>query len=156
MSYEGRRPRILPAHAMKKMPNIYLQEQVNNLLRLIESQVKAAVESKVMTISTELGTMFDIPGMNLERARKTIYYNVIHELELAGYTVTIQFTKNGKVFLHVRWFDDSDVEADNYMSTYIKEHAIIKSAIRPAQQPHMAPTTAARSRPSSPSYNKGY
>jgi hypothetical protein len=116
-----RKPQITPAYTMRKMPNSYLREHVSSVLGMLEATIRAAVDSKVMSITTELGTMYDVPGMPHQQAQNNVFYHVLTNLEAAGYIAKLQPSPNGKVFITVRWQDDADIEVNEYMNNYIKE-----------------------------------
>jgi len=119
--FSDRKPQITPAHAMKKMPNSYLREHISGVLGMLEANIRSAVDSKVMSITTEIGTMYDVPGMPHQTAQNNVFYHVLKGLEEAGYIATLHPVHIGKVFITIKWHDDADIEVNEYMNNYIKE-----------------------------------
>lgn len=125
-------PHIIPAYKVLEQVSGsgYIEEVVNEILSTIEEDIQAVVDSpdKRNYSSTELPTIFDIPGMTNQRAQMYIYYHVLRALKKSEYIPKIRFagdkSHNQRVYVYVSWMTEDDVAMEHYMNDYICSNAL--------------------------------
>jgi len=137
-SYSGyRKPRpkyqrIIPAYRFKQQSSGdgIVQDYVNDILRVIEDDMKQSLDNERTQSKTELATYFDVPGMNNNRAKMHIYFHILTALKKAGYVPRLEQIKlapdREMVYLHVTWFTKEDTSHEDYMDKFVKFHTIRK------------------------------
>jgi hypothetical protein len=122
--------RIIPAYRfkLKSSGDGIIQDYVNEILRMIEDDMKQSIESEQTRCRTEISTLFDIPGMTNGRAQRYIYYHVLRALRKEGYIPAIDIKNvspsEQHVYIHVTWFTKEDTEYEAYMDKFIKSHQV--------------------------------
>lgn len=106
----------------------FIEDYVNELLCVIEEDIKLAIDNKRNFSRTEVPTNFNVPSMPNWRAQKHIYFHTLRALKSAQYfpTILIQGAKSEsqQVFIYVKWFSKEDEEMEMYMDKYIKMHSM--------------------------------
>ncbi len=129
-----RAARIIPAYHISRQSNGdgMIEDEVNSILRVIEDDVRAAMERRVTLAITEMPTSFSIPNMMNDRAQMHIYYHVLKALREAQYDPKIRFSgsrfENQHVYIHTRWLSKEDREMEQHMDKYIKSYTMGKKA----------------------------
>jgi hypothetical protein len=124
--------RMIPAYHFKAKSSGdgIIQDYVNDILRIIEDDMKQAIEDDKTNTKTEVSCYFNVPGMENTRAQLHIYYHVIKALRRAGYIPRIEIIKdknqNKKVFVLTTWLTKEDNEMENHMFNYILKHKVKK------------------------------
>jgi hypothetical protein len=130
----GKKTRIIPAYHFKKehIGDGEVNDYVNDLLGTIEDDMQQAVENELNSSKTELGTLFKVPGLSIDKARLYVYYHLIKALRNAGYTPRLErLTKlNGELvmFIHVTWLSKKDTSREKYMTDYVNHYSMTPSA----------------------------
>jgi hypothetical protein len=119
--------------------DIALKEYVDDILTIINDDVKQAGEEKKTMIVTELPSTFSLDVMDYQRARNHIYYHVICILKQAEYRPKLEIIKkeNGeidRVYLHLTWFSEEDVEYENHINKVLQSHIIKKQPSKPTRR----------------------
>jgi hypothetical protein len=128
------RQRIIPAYRFKQQSSGdgVIQDYVNDILRVVEDDMKQSIEDEKTCSKTELAIYFDVPGMNNSRAKLHIYFHILAALKKAGYTPRLEILRlnidKEIVFLHVTWLSKEDTSYEEYMVQFVKAHSIKKKS----------------------------
>jgi hypothetical protein len=110
-----------------------IEEYVNEILGMLNDEIKDAIEKCHDNVTLSLRTLFDVPKMKNADVQLSVYYWISTTLEKAGYKVRFMFQGNKsetqKVFITIRWFKKQDTDMKKYMSDHIKSHTIVKKPL---------------------------
>jgi len=105
----------------------YIESTVNDILLGIEDEVERAVSARFSSCRCEIQSCFEQqPGVKKARLERMIYYYVLRSLEDAEYSATITFggsPAKPRTYLRVTWKTPAEVQEDEYMDLYIRQHA---------------------------------
>jgi hypothetical protein len=115
----------------------FIEDEVNLILPVIEDDVQKVIDGPDgKTYSeTELPTVFDIPGLDMARARKCVYFYVLRALKKARSEPKLRVVGN-KVIVRVSWLSDDERELDAFMDKYLKHHYEKPGAQPPSLDSH--------------------
>src|SRR3972149_9395300 len=100
--------KIIPAYHMirQSLGDGFIEDQVNEILAIIEDDIKQAIDRKQTVSCTEISTTFSIPSMPNWRAQRYVYFHVLRALKNAQYypRIIIQGKKaeDQQVYIHVK------------------------------------------------------
>jgi hypothetical protein len=125
-------PHIIPAYRiMEQVTGVgFIEDYINDILPVIADDIQSAIESpeKKNYSTTEIPTMFDVPGMTNQRAQLYIYFHLLLALKKAKYHPKINVKganpRTQRVYIHVVWFSTEDIEMEKYMNKFVQAHSM--------------------------------
>jgi len=121
---------ILPADKIRARAkgDGVIEEKVHDQLKIIEHEIKLAIEARGIEVKVEIPTTFGLPSMTNANAQRRIYYYILKAMHTAGYRAKIRSDGGAdpmkqKVWIHVKWFDKNDEQEEAYMDRYIKANS---------------------------------
>jgi hypothetical protein len=114
---------ITATQLQKKGNTGQIREEVDNILKSLESVIITAHEQRSSSITHEIPFNFAISNMQLKDAQLIIYSSVINALEKRGFIVKIKFTATA-TFIRVGWPSVFDKEEIERMNEVIKSHLL--------------------------------
>jgi hypothetical protein len=124
--------RLIPAYHFKSRSagDGIIQDHVNELLHLIEDDMKQAIENDNTCAKTEIPAFFDIPGMDKKRARTHVYFHILRALRQANYIPSIEISKTNTgtpiVHIGITWLSKEDNDLEDQMDRFIEAHRVKK------------------------------
>jgi hypothetical protein len=108
-----------------------VNEKVKEILIGIEDSIRDAHDNKMQSITYNLPTAFDIPGLKPSNAQKHIYCVVLKALHAANYIAKIEFVgvaaQEQQVKLIITWMTAEVVLKETEMDAYIAKYTIKKN-----------------------------
>ena len=123
-------PNIIPAYHIVQQAkgDGFIEDYVNENLLVIQDDISQAVDNKLNYASTEVPTVFDVPGMTNSRAQMYVYFHILKALKQAEYFPRIKIignkSENQRVMIYVKWLSKEDVEMEKYMNKFIQAHSL--------------------------------
>ena len=120
---------IVPASIIRRRAkgDGILEEYVYDILKVIEADVKTAMEKGKDESRTEIQTEFNIPPLPRVKAQRRVYYYLMKELTMCDYRPEIDIvgSKSGmqRVYIYVKWMTEDDEDEESYMDQFIKSHS---------------------------------
>lgn len=112
---------ITAGSLQKKANTGQVREEIDNILKTLESVIVNAHEQRASVVNHELPTNFAISNMSLPDAQRVIYSSVIEELEKRQFNVKIKLNPTS-TFITVSWISMYDKQELERMSKVIASH----------------------------------
>jgi hypothetical protein len=129
--------RMIPAYHFKSRSagDGVIEDYVNDILRVIEDDMKQAIDNDLTRSRTEVSIYYEVPGMDNARAKKHIFFHTLRALRKAGYIPTLEEIAGPKnsprAYIYVTWMTKEDTDYEEYMDRFIKAHSTKKPTSQP-------------------------
>lgn len=107
----------------KKTNTGQVREEVNNILKSLESVILSAHEQRLNNITHELPNNFAISNMSRRDAQCVIYGTIIEDLEKRGFTLSIALNES-TTFIKIGWVSMFDRDEMRRMNEIIDKHRV--------------------------------
>jgi hypothetical protein len=122
--------RIIPACRLKRLAAGAgeIEDYVNDILLVIEDDMRDAMEYKRSSSVTEIQSHFEVPNMSPKKSQMFVHYYLLTALRQAGYEPHLEVTSpdlaTQRTYIHVRWVTREDIELELQMKNFIRAHTI--------------------------------